>query len=399
MKRFICFFVAFALLAVAAVAQRDSIESDSPAAELDSVRISLLTCQPRQEIYALYGHTAIRIEDLRSGRDLVVNYGIFSFSKSMFALRFMFGLTDYTMSIDEFAPFAEHYASVGSGIRQQELNLTAADKLQLLRAIDENYQPENRIYRYNYFYDNCTTRARNIIENNVLGRIVYQTKATSQSYRDEIHQYNALHPWARMGKDLLLGVGADRKIDYRGQQFLPEYTMRDFSSAVIIDSMGNERLVVKSERWAIQPGTQVVESEFPLRPSSCAWIVFAISVVATIIDWRRKHTLWIVDAVFLTACAACGLILFAMIFSQHPTVKLNFQILMLNPLLLAFGYKMVKSIRRRAVSRYIIGYIACLVVMLALGFWQHYAEGVVIVASALIFRYALLQFIFSKEKQ
>lgn len=399
MKRFICFFLALALYIPTISAQRTDDTVSSIESGLDSVRISLLTCQPRQEIYALYGHTAIRIEDLRSGRDLVVNYGIFSFNKSMFVLRFMFGLTDYTMSIDEFASFATHYASVGSGIRQQELNLTADEKMTLLTALDVNYRPENRIYRYNYFYDNCTTRARNIIERSLSGKIDYRSKASTITYRHEIHDYNAQHPWARMGKDLLLGVGADREIGFREQQFLPEYTMRDFRHAVIIDSLGNQRPIVKSESWAVEPGLQIVESEFPLRPSSCAWIIFAISLIATAMDWRRKKTLWIVDAVFLTACAACGLILFAMIFSQHPTVKLNFQILMLNPLLLVFGFSMVKSLRRRVPNRMVMGYVACLVLLMVLGIWQQYAEGVWIVAVALTLRYSALEFLFNKEKR
>jgi len=398
-KRFICFFLAFALtVAATAAGGGGDGEADAPPG-MDSVRISLLTCQPRQEIYALYGHTAIRIEFPEEGRDLVVNYGIFSFSKSMFALRFMFGLTDYTMSIDEFGSFAAHYASVGSGIRQQELNLTAADKLRLLQAIDENYRPENRVYRYNYYYDNCTTRARNIIERTVAGRIDYRSEAPKISYRDEIHQYNEQHPWARMGNDLLLGVASDREVGYREQQFLPEYTMRDFRRAVVTDPSGQSRPMVKSESWAVQPGTQIVESEFPLRPSECAWIIFAIAAIATATDLRRRRTLWIVDAVLLTACAACGVILFTMIFSQHPTVRLNFQILMLNPLLLFFGVQMVNSIRRRSRSRYVTGYIVCLALMLLLGFWQSYAEGVAIAASALLLRYALLQFVFQEKRR
>lgn len=399
MKRFICFFIALALYITTISAQSSDQTVSSIESGLDSVRISLLTCQPRQEIYALYGHTAIRIEDLRSERDLVVNYGIFSFNKSLFVLRFMFGLTDYFMSIDDFASFATHYASVGSGIRQQELNLSVDEKMTLLVALDENYRPENRVYRYNYFYDNCTTRARDIIERSLSGSIDYRSKASQSTYRREIHEYNAQHPWARMGKDLLLGVGSDREIGFREQQFLPEYTMRDFRRAVIIDSLGNQRPIVKSESWAIEPGTQVVESEFPLRPSQCAWIVFAISLIATSVDWQRKKTLWIIDTLFLTACAACGLILFAMIFSQHPTVRVNFQILMLNPLLLVFGIGMVKSLRRRVPNRMVMGYIACLAMLMLLGIWQQYAEGVWIVAAALLLRYSILEFLFLKEKR
>jgi len=389
--------MAFALLVVSMRGEGRDEAVPIAAPKLDSVRISLLTCQPRQEIYALYGHTAIRIEDLAGGTDMVVNYGIFSFSKSWFALRFMFGLTDYTMSVDDFGSFAYHYASVGSGIRQQRLNLTGEEKSRLLEALSENYRPENRVYRYNYFYDNCTTRARDIIERSLSGRVDYRSAAAPTTYRDEIHQYNELHPWARLGNDLLLGVGSDHEIGFREQQFLPEYTMRDFGRAMIVDSLGNRRQLVEADSWAIEPGVQTVESEFPLRPSQCAWIIMALALIATAADLWRKRCFWPLDAVLLTACAACGVILFAMIFSQHPTVRLNFQILLFNPLLLFFGYNMLKSLRRRRPSRALWGYIVCLAAFLVLGLWQSYAEGAVIVAVALLLRYAALQATFSSK--
>lgn len=132
-------------------AQQDS----SLLQKMDSVEISLLTCQPRQSVYSLYGHTAIRIQnhcsDAGMGADLAVNYGMFSFSKPYFVLRFVFGLTDYEIGIETFQEFCPEYERVGCGVLQQQLNLNREEKLALLQAIDENYRPENRVYRYNYF--------------------------------------------------------------------------------------------------------------------------------------------------------------------------------------------------------------------------------------------------------
>lgn len=377
-----------------------AIEDDAvQLSSLDSVRVSLLTCQPRQEIYALYGHSAIRIEDMKSHTDLVVNYGIFSFQKSLFALHFMFGLTDYMMSIDDFESFAYHYASVGSGIRQQELNLTPTEKERLIRALDENYRPENRIYRYNYYYDNCTTRARDMIERCLDGKIDYRSSSKDMTYRDAIHHYNEQHPWARCGKDMLLGIGSDHIIGFRELQFLPENTMKDFERAVVIDSMGNTRSIVKSSSWAVMPGVQVTEKEFPLRPSSCAWIVFACLMAVTAFDVRRRKCSWPIDSLLMTVCAVCGLILFCMIFSQHPTVRVNFQILLFNPLLIVGGWKMLKSLRQQSTSRLMLTYIACLILFLILGFWQHYAEGAFVIGVALLLRYAAIEYVFLRQKR
>ena len=132
---------------------------------MDSVEISLLTCQPHDEIYSLYGHTALRYHDLRKGGlDIAFNYGVFDYKKPFFALRFVFGLTDYELGAYPYRLFQEEYRRFGSMVTEQVLNLTDQEKAILQQALAINMQNENRIYRYNYFYSNCTTKARDIIE-------------------------------------------------------------------------------------------------------------------------------------------------------------------------------------------------------------------------------------------
>ena len=50
----------------------------------DRIQISLLTCSPGKEVWAQYGHTAIRYYDKESGEDLAINYGIFSLDQTYF---------------------------------------------------------------------------------------------------------------------------------------------------------------------------------------------------------------------------------------------------------------------------------------------------------------------------
>ena len=152
-----------------------SSPNNEPTLQADSIEISLLTCGPRQQVYSLYGHTAIRFQDKQTGRDIAINYGVFSFDQPFFVLRFVFGLTDYEMGIAPFDIFEWEYGPTGCGVRQQVLNLTAQEKMAIAQAVDRNMEPQNRVYRYNFFYDNCTTRARDIIANNLNGRIVYDT--------------------------------------------------------------------------------------------------------------------------------------------------------------------------------------------------------------------------------
>mgnify|MGYP004443697945 CR=1 FL=1 len=139
----------------------------------DSIRFNLLTCAPGSEIYALFGHTALRYQNFSDQTDLVFNYGMFSFNTPHFVFRFVKGETDYQLGITPYPYFESEYALRGSSVYEQELNLTPAEKWKLLSLLEENYRPENRVYRYNYFYDNCTTRARDQIERSIDGTVVY----------------------------------------------------------------------------------------------------------------------------------------------------------------------------------------------------------------------------------
>ena len=174
------------------------------ATENDSIRLSLLTCAPGEEIYSLFGHTAIRYENPSRGIDAVFNYGIFSFSAPNFVLRFALGETDYQLGATDYEYFAKEYEYDGRSVWQQVLNLTNEEKTELIRLLEENYRPQNRVYRYNFFYDNCATRPRDKIEESIEGQVVYPTTPpdNARSFRDIVHQYCQGHPWARFGIEL-----------------------------------------------------------------------------------------------------------------------------------------------------------------------------------------------------
>ena len=298
----------------------------------DSIEISLLTCGPRSNVYSLYGHTAIRYEDKAHGTDLAVNYGVFSFDKPFFILRFVFGLTDYEMGIEYFSDFIAQYSSSGCGVRQQTLNLTRKEKLDIAAAIEKNYEPQNRVYRYNYFYDNCTSRARDIIVSHINGKVEYpKHKSEDTTFREMIHQYNKEHRWARFGNDLLLGVKADRPTTFEEQQFLPENLANDFANATVSSNgKPSKRKLVKTDTWVLPKTNGTGSDSFPVSPAVCLGAFAAVTLLLTAIERRKKKNFWIFDTLVMLADGTCGIILLAMIFSQHPTVNLNLQILLLN---------------------------------------------------------------------
>jgi len=360
--------------------------------DMDAVRISLLTCQPHEEVYSIYGHTAIRYQDLTRGTDLAVNYGMFSFHKPYFVLRFVFGLTDYEMGIEPFEAFCAQYASYGSGVYEQVLNLTPEEKLTLPKAIAPNYEPQNRVYRYNYFYDNCTTRARDMITNHLQARVNYAPEKShdTTSYRQIVRQCANNTPWIRFGNDMLLGIKADLPIDRAQRQFLPANLMNDFESATLNNSSGSKRKLVASSGWVVQPGVQTSSSSFPLSPTALMLILAAIILGTTAIESKLNTRFRWFDAFWLLLCGLIGIILFVMIFSQHPTVSINLQILFFCPYTLLYIYRAVKKSKETQFLRGIKIWCILIALFLIGGFFQHYAEGVRFLALSLLIRYMYL---------
>lgn len=377
--RTLCLLAAVLLVSTDVKAQNDAVT-----AYYDSVEVSLLTCQPHEEIYSLYGHTALRYHDLKRNEDWAFNYGIFNFHAPHFVLRFVFGLTDYELGVIPTDIFKQEYRRFGSQVTEQVLNLTNEEKHAIHKALYENYRPENRVYRYNYFYDNCTTRARDMVERNINGQVRYQDNPDYEpTYREMVRECTMAHPWATWGNDFLLGIKADLKTDQRQQEFLPNNLLYDFARAQIIRTDGRYVPLVKETRQIVPSGVQIIEQDFPLTPTECAIILLIISLLVFAYEWKKRRTVKWWDILLMTMQGLMGLVLFVMIFSQHPTTSINLQILLFNPLPLFYIYNMY----RRKKTHY-WNLLVCMVLLFYIGgIWQDYAEGLEIVALCLLIRY------------
>ena len=352
---------------------------------MDSVEVSLLTCSPHEEIYSLYGHTALRWHDLRTQEDLAFNWGVFNFKKPYFVLRFVFGLTDYELGAVPMKYFMEEYRQVGSSVTEQILNLTAEEKRNLYLALVKNLQPENRIYRYNYFYENCSTRPRDIIEQSINGKVEYtEREGFTPSYRDMVRVCTRNHPWATFGNDILLGVRADLATDRRQQEFLPDHLLYDFDRAQIYTD-GEYRPLVKERRTIVPAGVQVIEPDFLFTPSECAYALLLLSLVILFIEWRKKTTFRVWDTLLMTVQGLVGSVLFVMLFSQHPTTSTNLQLLLFNPLPFFF----LPAVIRGRSTRWWILQAALFTLFMIGSLFQSYAEGMIIVALCLLLRSAI----------
>ena len=256
MKKGILYIVLTFLLSVINVTAGTQSMSNA-----DSIQISLLTCSAGKEVWTQYGHTAIRYYDKESGEDLAINYGTFSFDQSYFIPRFVLGMTDYRMGVQPMDAFLSQYSYEGRGVTEQVLRLSAKDKEVICEALQNNLKPENVVYRYNYFFDNCTTRARDMIVNHLHGKVVYPPADQDATFRSMIHKWNDKDKWAQFGEDLLLGVNADRKTTKAEQQFLPENLRNDFDKAIY-----NGKPLVKETNELLVAETEVAAPAFPFSP-------------------------------------------------------------------------------------------------------------------------------------
>ena len=342
----------------------------------DSVEISLLTCTPGTESWAQYGHTAIRYNDIANKNDLAINYGLFSFDQPYFIPRFVLGKTDYKVGLST-------TDDMGRGVFEQVLDLTREEKYQIYLALKKNLLPENVVYRYNFFYDNCTTRAQHILLDHLNGKIkcLPVKSKVLYSYREMIHKWNKEDVWVQLGEDMLLGVTADVPVKTKQQElFLPD-NLRKYIGRII----HNGKSLVKRESYLVQP-PQFIESKTSLISPMQVAVIFAI--IATLIlfyEYNRKKALWFWDIMLMVASGIIGILLFIMIFSSHPCVSINMIIFLFNPLALFLIPSVIKSIRHKKSHWWWSVWSVSIIIGLIGRFFQQIPVPILIVALFLLF--------------
>jgi hypothetical protein len=293
--------------------------------------------------------------------DYVFNYGIFDFSKPYFIYRFASGETDYMLGVYPYADFLVDYQLRGSEVYEQILDLDERETESLLQALIVNARPENRVYRYNFFYDNCSTRPVVLLERIIDGKIVYAPPARTETFRTIINRCTRNHPWITFGCDIVLGSPTDRTITQRESFFLPEYVKNAFSGARIIRPDGTERPLVSAEHVLVESIPDETAPSF-FTPAVCGTLLFLAVLLVTLVEWRqRKYFRWLDGALFLGAGMAGCILFFLCFFSVHPSIWPNVSVLWLHPFHIAGAMAFtVKKLNRAAYSCHFINFVALL---------------------------------------
>ncbi len=312
-------------------------------------QVSLLTVMPRSnEVYTVYGHTAIRICNPRENLDIVFNYGTFNSNRPNFIYHFIKGETDYYLDASDFRLFEYAYQRENSTVIEQVLNIPPEEKEKMFKMLSENLLPENRGYRYNYFFDNCTSRARDIFENFADGHLVYAQHDKTTTFRNLVHQCTSTYKWMTFGIDLLIGNGADSLISFREEMFLPEKLMTGLASATVVnDSL--QYPVVVSTHTIIEPVTTTKSDSKEWSGPMKIGIILVIHALAfgiCGIIFRKKFRIFF-GLIFLQAALAGCLVWFVALISVHPCTYPNYNMFWLHPfyLIAVFGCVSSKTYR------------------------------------------------------
>lgn len=348
----------------------------------EATEISLLTSAPSdEEVFTVYGHAALRIYDPKQNLDIIFNYGLFDFAKPNFIYRFAKGETDYKLGAADFAAYIIEYQMRGSDITEQVLDLKPDEKERLWDALLDNYRPEKRTYRYNFFFDNCATRPAVLIEKSVDGPIDYNDPYTARTFRELINYCTRNQPWLTFGCDLALGSPTDRMATPHEMMFLPSYLREAFGKATVLDQDGTKRKLVKATRLVGADGeaagrankTNEIEIEGSesglsgfFTPMTVSLLFFGIVFVFTYIEWRRRTYYRIVDCLLFFLAGTGGVILFFLSFiSVHPCTWPNWNLIWLQPLdLVAVILFSVKKLKKAAFYYHFINFAALTAMLL-----------------------------------
>ena len=287
------------------------------------LRISLLTCTPGNELYSTFGHSAYRVIDSTSLTDIVYNYGTFNFDDDGFYLKFVQGKLLYYVSAEYFQDFKYLYQATNRGITEQVLNLSAAEKITIQQFLNENLKEENKYYKYDFFFDNCTTRLRDILKkhNDSAFTKTYVMPEGSR-FRQAIHQYLDKNnkDWSKLGIDILLGQPCDGIMTAEQQEFLPDNLM------ISLDSSSHPVVLSSQNLYAINNDNAKASFFSPL-------VVFSILLAFIILIGFTKNKfarafLQGFDGLFFFLTGILGVVLiFMWTGTDHQMCKNNFNLL------------------------------------------------------------------------
>ena len=345
------------------------------------IQFSIITCDAGEDIYTIWGHTAIRVVDSVNNTDIVFNYGTFNFNEPNFIAKFLKGDLLYFVSVNNYSDFLYEYQFEKRNVYEQVLKLSTAEKIKWYTALQENMMGDNRFYLYNFISDNCTTRVKDGLFKNTNFQA---TSVPVKSYRSEVVSapYKQGLPWIGLGIDLLLGAYSDQKPSDNQAGFLP------FLLHTQIASTG--RLVLKEN-------VLTYASEKPVSSNSPIYILLALLLFyAFCSKWNSLITQRIakvIDVILLVSFTVGGsLMVYMSLISKHTACHQNYNLMWMHPLyFIALVFYFIPS---KAIGQISMLFLASIAGLIITSYWlpQHFSIEVwTLIAIAALLNYRLVE--------
>ncbi|MFL9844932.1 DUF4105 domain-containing protein [Flavobacterium rhizosphaerae] len=312
----------------------------------NTTTVSLLTCGPGNELYSVFGHTAIRVKNISQGFDVVFNYGTFDFDTPNFYLKFVKGDLKYFVSVSAFQDFLYTYQYYDRDVFEQVLNLSPVQKQYIAEELNNSLLPENREYTYKFIDRNCTTMVADIINKHIDGKISLQNSDSGKTNRTIIYENLDNKFYENLGINLIFGHRTDVPM-YK--LFLPKQLLEGVSNT----TMPNGKALA-------QPVTTIYKST--TNQEKAAWwnnfYTYAIACLLLMVGSRyallRNTLLAILGLIGFFFC-------FVGYYSYHAEITQNYNALLFNPLFLVLLYY---SLFKKYKYAKVVGSICLLLVIL-----------------------------------
>ncbi len=311
----------------------------------DSTVFYLLTCGPGNDVSTIYGHSAIRVVKASNGFDQVFSWGVYDFDTPDFVWKFAKGRLKYKIDEVPYELFLREYVYEKRPVFSQKINLTTEEKGRLILLLDINMQPENTYYYYDFFYDNCATRIRDILEKTLGEKLVFpvENNEDRSTFRDKIDKAQQPMPWLTFGTDLLIGCPGDRKAGFRDCMFLPEDLMKNLS-LLNIKETGQTIPLLEKPVAVLNFDPVSDDTGFFLSPLLVFSMLFFLVALWSVLKNGSRSLVWIDRALFFLFSALSVMMLFCNFFTDHEAMRMNLHLVWLNPILfIAFIALFIKS--------------------------------------------------------
>jgi hypothetical protein len=281
-----------------------------------AANVSVLSCGTGNEVYSLFGHTAIRVQDSLNGIDVVYNYGAFDFNTPNFVMKFTKGDLQYFAVVHSFADFINQYRYEKRSVYEQELNISTELKQQVFDNLNTSLTSGESNYTYKFIDKNCTSMVVDIINKTLGSRVVVKKEDTKLTYRSILYPYFDGHFYEKLGTSIIFGTKVDQ---YGTQIFLPLELKKSLEKITF-----RNQLLAKESKTLLDYKNEV---PFSWWNNSYTYLILLLLIISL----NKKS----ISLFYLSLMAIIGLLFsFVGFYSQHLELANNYNILLFNPTLL-----------------------------------------------------------------